>query len=139
MIPKRIVKQVIDRDGGICQINLPGCTFEATVADHRANRGMGGSKELNDPVCLLAACVTCNGAKETVTGDVLKLLIYRGVRVRRAATNRDTLIRCDATPVLYRHGDWYLLRSDGGRTYLREVNRALVQGGRQISSAPESS
>lgn len=124
MIPKRTVQLVLARDGEICQLNLPGCTYTATVADHRANRGMGGSKELNDPVCLVAACVSCNGLKETVTGDVLDVLVERGVRVRRAATNRDTLMRCLAMPVRYRHGDWYLLRSDGGRTYLREVNRA---------------
>lgn len=122
-IAARTVKLVLERDGHICQIGLPGCTYTATVADHRANRGMGGSKELNDPACLIAACGLCNGAKETADGYVLENLIERGIRVRQSATNRDTLMRCLAMPVLYRHGDWYLLDSQGGRTYLREVNR----------------
>lgn len=127
MIAKRTVKLVLERDGGICQLNLPGCAYVATVADHRANRGMGGSKELNDPACLIAACEPCNGVKETVSGDVLDRLKSDGLRVARAATNRDTLLRCIATPVRYRHGDWYLLDSNGGRKFLREVNRAVVQ------------
>lgn len=121
MIPKRMVTIVLQRDGEVCQLALPGCQYQASVADHRANRGSGGSSVLDDPVNLIAACGLCNGRKETATGSELEMLRERYVRIEKAATNEDTLIRARATPVKYRDGRWYLLDSAGGRTYLREV------------------
>lgn len=121
MIPKRIVRIVLERDGEVCQLALPGCQYHATVADHRANRGSGGSSVLDDPVNLIAACGLCNGRKETATDSELESLRNRYVRISKAATNDDTLIRARATPVQYRDGRWYLLDSAGCRTYLREV------------------
>lgn len=119
MIPKRTVRLVLERDGQVCQLNLDGCTYVATVADHRANRGMGGSKLLDNPVNLIAACEKCNGAKENATGDVLDLLIRRGVRVLRAATTERTVRRAALTLVTYRDGRLYQLDGVGGREHIR--------------------
>jgi 5-methylcytosine-specific restriction endonuclease McrA len=61
----RISRQVIERDGGECQLQLPGCTFVATTADDVVPRSMGGE---SDPGNLRAACRPCNsrrGARAT--------------------------------------------------------------------------
>lgn len=99
---------VIDRDGGRCVISGPGCLRVATIADHRANRGSGGSKLLNDMVCLIAACAICNGGKEDADGPYRARLIARGIRVEKDSTNAKTLERCRLRPVLYADG-WHLL------------------------------
>lgn len=125
-ISPRMVELVLERDGEVCQLALNGCTYQATVADHRANRGMGGSPALNSPVNLIAACGVCNGAKEAVSGAEYDRLIAHGLRILRAATTARTLERAAATPVTYRHGDRYILRPDGGRTIVRN-NGGLVQ------------
>jgi hypothetical protein len=55
-----MVQRVIDRDGGLCQIRLPGCTATATSADHwPIPRGSGGP---DDPSNLRACCTHCNGS-----------------------------------------------------------------------------
>lgn len=118
-IPKRMVQDVLQRDGWICQLNLDGCLREATVADHRANRGMGGSPKLNNVVNLIAACGVCNGAKESASNVEKLSLEERGLRVLHARTADGTVQRAAETPVKYRHGDWYKLRPDGGRTIIR--------------------
>lgn len=115
-IPRPMVGIVIDRDGGRCVLALnKTCVGTATTADHRANRGRGGSKVLDDPRNLIAACSLCNGRKETVHGAELKALIDRGVRVRKAATNAQTLDRVALVPVQYPDGRWFLLLPDGRR------------------------
>ena len=51
---------VISRDGGRCQLRLPGCTLVATTADHilaRARRGQ--TIETN----LRASCLHCNASR----------------------------------------------------------------------------
>ena len=114
-IPKPIVAKILERDNYSCVLNLPGCLGEATVADHRANRGAGGSKQLNNPACLIAACVLCNGAKEEAHGEYLARLRVFGLRVLKAATNYETVHRCIDTPVTYPDGSTYKLNSDGTR------------------------
>lgn len=114
MIPKRIVKLVLERDRHRCLLRLARCMGEATVADHRADRGMGGSKTLNHPSALVAACGICNGDKTAAFGQVLADLIGRGVRVPKAATNAQTLRVCQLTPVVYPDGEFWLT-SDGRR------------------------
>jgi len=99
---------VIARDLGKCVIAGPGCMGDATLADHRANRGMGGSKVLNDMVCLIAACVICNGLKEDADGPYRARLVARGVRVEKDSTNKKTLERCQRVYVLYADG-WHQL------------------------------
>jgi len=115
MIPKPTTRLVLERDGGICVLQLPGCLGEATICDHRANRGAGGSKQLNDPACLIAACVLCNGAKEDTYGEHLARLRLFGQRVWKAATNLETVQRCRDTPVTYPDGTIWKLNSDGTR------------------------
>lgn len=111
-IPESMRDGVIRRDGGWCVIASPVCTLVATVADHVANRGSGGSVILNNPVVLVAACVPCNGWKEDATGDDLEWLKRRGLRVEKAATNEATLERCRNNIVTYSTGERYLLRED---------------------------
>ena len=123
MIPRRVVEVVLARDHGQCVIAGPGCLGAASVADHRANRGMGGAKALDVPVNLIAACGLCNGAKENAKGTDLEVLRNRGVRVLRAATVAATLDRCAISPVMYPDGSWWLLDHAGGR---EEAN--VVQG-----------
>lgn len=51
---------VIARDGGRCQLRLPGCTVVATSADHIVPRSRGGTNDLTN---LRAACRHCNSAR----------------------------------------------------------------------------
>lgn len=106
----------LKRDGGECVIRLDGCTIIAEVADHRANRKNGGAKSLDEFSNLIAACSLCNGKKETVHGEILDLLIARGVRVISDSTHAKTAVRARETPVWYPNGErWYL--DDEGRRH----------------------
>ena len=49
--------RVIERDGGICQLRLAGCTTAATTADHIVGVAEGGS---DDESNLRASCRACN-------------------------------------------------------------------------------
>jgi len=109
VIPKRIVKGVLERDNQECVISGPDCVGVATVADHRVNRGSGGSKVLDDPRNLVASCGICNGWKETATGKWLVILRERGVRVEKAATNQESLSRAIERPVAYPDGRKFFL------------------------------
>lgn len=120
MIPPRMRDGVLERDGGRCVIAGPFCTVVATVADHRANRGHGGSKVLNDPRCLVAACELCNGWKEDAHGEDRERLIYRGIRVEKDSTNAKTVSRCANKTVLYPDGRWFFLLADGTREEVTE-------------------
>lgn len=113
VIARRAVLLVLARDNYRCVLALPGCLGEATICDHRANRGAGGSKVLDSPSCLIAACALCNGAKEDAHGAVLAELRVRGVRVLKAGTNHATAARCRVTPVLYPDGIMRWLIEDG--------------------------
>ena len=112
-IPRRMVRQVLERAQGWCLLTGPFCLGEATIADHRANRGMGGSKALNAFENLIAACRPCNGWKETVYAMELNSLIATGLRIHRAATVKATLQRCRETPVQGLDGEWWFLLPDG--------------------------
>lgn len=115
MIPKKLVALVLDRDRGRCVLNLPRCLGSASVADHRANRGSGGSKVLDDARALIAACGICNSDKADASGETRAELIRRGVIVEKAATNHQTVVRCAYTPVEYPDGLVWFLTSDGRR------------------------
>lgn len=114
-ISKRLVRDVLERDEYRCVLNLEGCWIVASVADHRANRGMGGSKQLDALVNLIAACPRCNWLKEDATGELLAQLIEYGHRVRHAATSQATLRAALLTPVRYPDGRFYWLTTDGRR------------------------
>jgi len=121
MIPKKLVAQVLERDGGMCVIAGPACLGEATVADHRANRGAGGSTVLNDVRCLIAACGICNGLKADASRFYRDELVRRGVIVLKAATNAETVSRCANRWVEYPDGSLWFLTRDGLRSELKEV------------------
>lgn len=115
-IPKKLVKLVLERDGFWCMIGGISCTRQATVFDHRANRGAGGSKSLDVPECGIAACWSCNGAKADAVGLWRLELESRGVIVPKMATNAQTAVRCAQTPVKDPWGDSWYLMPDGTRT-----------------------
>lgn len=118
--PVQVKRAVIVRDGGFCLMALPGCLGEAQTAHHRANRGAGGSRVLNDPVNLVAVCAPCNSAAEDAPALVRIDLIDRGLRVERAATNQQTLERAAATPVEYLDGERYWLVDASTRRHVIE-------------------
>lgn len=123
VIPAKKVAIVLLRDGGICVLRLTGCLVEATVADHRANRGQGGAGiRLDGFSNLIAACVLCNGRKEDADKELRETLIARGVRVESHSTHAKTALRALEKPVYYPDGKVYTLDDFGGRTELREVD-----------------
>lgn len=115
-----VKRQVIERDGGFCIYMLPGCQGEATTTDHRANRQSGGSRVLNDPVNLCAICARCNSSKADAGSMLLLDLEERGLWVRKAATNAQTLERARAMPVEYPDGERFYLISATERRHVSE-------------------
>lgn len=109
--PVSVKRQVIERDGGFCLLQLHVCTGEAQTTDHRANRGAGGSRLLNDPVNLIAACSLCNGLKADAGSALLLELEGRGLWVRPDSTHEKTLARARRTPVEDLEGRWWMLVS----------------------------
>jgi len=107
-IPRKVVAAVLARDNHRCVIAGPHCTGLATVGDHRAGRGAGGSKVLDIPENLLAVCPLCNGGKEDADGPYRAQLVARGIRVQKRATNAQTAERCVNIPVQYADGWHYL-------------------------------
>ncbi len=55
---KRIRRQVLERDGHLCQIRGPRCTTAATEVDHILSVSQGGA--WFDPLNLRASCAPCN-------------------------------------------------------------------------------
>ena len=115
-VGKKKTDAVILRDGGVCVIQLDGCTGAATVADHRRSRGMGGAKSLDEFSQLVAACSFCNQAKEDSKGDIRKMLIARGVIVTAGRTHAHEAEKARETPVWYPNGERWYLRDDGSRS-----------------------
>lgn len=120
-LPKKLVAAVIHRDGGYCVLRLPWCQIVATVADHRANRGNGGARSLNEMSNLIAACGRCNGAKEDASGEVREELVKRGVRLLSDSTHAKTAIRALVTPVEYPDGRLFYLEDDGSRKEIEKT------------------
>lgn len=58
---RRVRLTVLERDGYLCQLRLPGCTVTATTVDHLVSRARGGAAL--DPNNLRAACTPCNSRK----------------------------------------------------------------------------
>lgn len=55
---RRARAAVLARDGGRCQLNIPGiCTGTATCAHHVLGKSVTG----DDPAHMIAACAACNG------------------------------------------------------------------------------
>lgn len=115
MIPKKLLRLVLERDFEQCVIDAPGCLIEASTAHHRANRGMGGSKTLDSPMNLVACCGTCNGRVEDSHGEERDRYVRDGLRVRSAGTSQATLRAAQLTPVRYPDGRSFWLTADGRR------------------------
>ncbi len=80
-----MVTAIMVRDGGMCAV----CGAAATTANHRANRGSGGSRTLNRPSNGVAICELCNGLIEDDTPQ-RKLAIDRGIKIRRPTSAPNT-------------------------------------------------
>ena len=108
--PSRAVKDlVLDRDRNRCVIcGQGGDWLDPLVANHRVNRGIGGSTApwINLPSNL----VTVHASENLLLEDEACELFYaNGWKVRRG-----TVLPADV-PVLYPDGRRWLLRDDGGR------------------------
>lgn len=58
---QKIRRQILERDGGLCQIQLDGCTTTATQVDHITPVSHGG--QWWEPTNLRAACAHCNNKR----------------------------------------------------------------------------
>lgn len=58
---RRVRTEVLERDGGLCQVRLKGCTVEAAAVDHIIPVSDGGT--LFDPANLRACCRSCNATR----------------------------------------------------------------------------
>jgi hypothetical protein len=108
-VNRRTKLAVLARDNYVCVIAGVHCLGVATVVDHRANRGSGGSTVLDAPENLIACCVFCNGGKEDADGAYRAELVARGIRVPKRATNLQTVAEAAARPVQYADG-WFRLQ-----------------------------
>lgn len=120
-VPKKTVALVLERDRGICMLRVSrSCQGFGSVADHRANRGAGGAKNhvLDQPSNLIAACVFCNGFKES--GADRADLVARGLRVESGRTHEHTAEKAREIPVLYPDG-WFHLDDAGNRIEWKEA------------------
>lgn len=113
--PVSVKRSVIARDGGFCLLALHRCQGEASTTDHRANRGAGGSRVLNDPVNLVAACGVCNNDKADAYGLTKLDLMERGLLILPAASHEQTLERARQAPVQDLSGEWWMLLSASER------------------------
>lgn len=53
---RRTRAAVLQRDGWVCRVGLPGCTTAATCVHHTKGRAVTG----DDPTHLVASCRNCN-------------------------------------------------------------------------------
>lgn len=121
-IPKSVRDLVLERDDWACVLGLPGCQRRAQYCDHRANRGMGGSKALDVPSNLVATCGPCNGKKEDAHGGLRVELLHRGIRIRNGTWPQDTIELAERTPVGYPDGSFWLLDRAGGRSLVETAS-----------------
>lgn len=75
---------ILMREGHTCALAdvNPRCTRRATVANHRLNRGAGGSKERNSTDNGCALCDQCNGDIES-DAALAEIARHRGVKLRQ--------------------------------------------------------
>jgi 5-methylcytosine-specific restriction endonuclease McrA len=54
-------REILERDGHVCQLQLSGCSFVATVVDHVVNLAAGGDRD--DLANRQAVCASCHAVK----------------------------------------------------------------------------
>jgi hypothetical protein len=96
----------------------PFCAYYADYANHRINRGAGGSKAMNVVVNGCAICSRCNTLIESDSGLAL-IARVRGVKVRSSHNVVRDIQVLIAKPLLHPTIGPYFLNADGKR--IREV------------------
>jgi len=61
---EKVRKQVLERDGYMCQLQYGDCEGEANTVDHVIAKANGGTDTMDN---LVAACRKCNGKKQDKT------------------------------------------------------------------------
>lgn len=88
---------ILDRDEHICQLQYHGCTWQATVVDHRIplSRWPGDPRDLDNGQAVCASCHDRKTKAESAAG-----------RQAAAAARRDRLKRPSARSTAQHPGDW---------------------------------
>jgi hypothetical protein len=78
----QLIAAILLRDGAICGMygTNPNCRRHATTANHRLNRGAGGSKLRNGMSNGCAICDICNNAIED-DAELAEIARHRGVKL----------------------------------------------------------
>lgn len=113
---RKQVAAVLERDGGICLMwgAIASCRYYADTANHRINRGAGGSKALNVLVNACAICSVCNGLIES-DSELAAVARERGVKVRSSHNTGRDLVTLRLTPLMHPVWGLYRLTIDGSR------------------------
>lgn len=113
---RKDVEFILDRDGGVCLMwgSNPFCAYYADTANHRINRGQGGSKRLNVRVNGCAICARCNGLIEH-SSTLAEEARRRGVKVRSSYTAAKDLEHLCSIPLLHPVSGLYHLSPVGDK------------------------
>lgn len=65
---KRLRAKTLQRDEHICQLHLPGCTFDATAVDHVINYAQGGTDDMDNLQSVCGPCHSKKTAREAAAG-----------------------------------------------------------------------
>jgi hypothetical protein len=117
---RKQVDEILDRDDNVCLMwgSNPFCAYYADFANHRINRGAGGSKAMNVTVNGCGICSRCNILIEDDSHLALVARV-RGVKVRSSHNVARDVQVLMATPLLHPVIGPYFLDADGKR--IREV------------------
>lgn len=103
---EKAFKKFLERDNWCC-VHC-GRTGDDLVPQHRVNRGMGGSKELNRPSNIVVLCAVFNGLIES-DAKAAELANRMGWKLKSWQSP-------ESTPVWYTpEGAWFFLDNSGNR------------------------
>lgn len=103
-VTAKVRQLVFDRDGRMCA----NCGIDDMLTiQHRANRGMGGSKLRDGYENLMTLCYWCNGRLES-NAEFAAIGIDNGWKLR----SWDDPLK---VPVFFAFDGWYYLTADGRR------------------------
>ena len=114
---KKQTAEILERDGGVCLMwgSNPICAYYADSANHRINRGAGGSKGLNVLVNGCAICSACNGLIES-DSTLANVARDRGVKVRSSHNLGRDVDNLQSVPLIHPVLGAYCLALAGGRS-----------------------